>query len=140
MKLKQIVLIVSVCIFFILIFVFTMEYFCKQTDISIYEQKYSEALAAFTNKDFNLTLELCNDVTKNFNNKFEAELLKSKAYFFLGKNTESLNVIKKLEKKYPNYTDAIIWHARILILLRKNNEAKQILDKQLKLNSSDWRI
>ncbi|MBR5866637.1 MAG: hypothetical protein IKZ04_01885 [Spirochaetaceae bacterium] len=126
---------------FCLIFICSIIYSCKsEIKTSALEEKYSKALQAYSRKDFNLVLDLCNQITYYTQRNFEAELLKAKAYFFTGENQKALDLINRLEKKYPSFQDAILWHIRILILSGKNDEAKKILDSQIRLNGSDWRI
>lgn len=126
---------------FFVIFICSIIFSCiNEIDAGFLEEKYSEALQAYSRKDFNLVLDLCNQITYYTQNNFEAELLKAKSFFFLGKNEECLKTIKKLQRKFPNFTEATIWYIRILILLQENDTAKQILDKQIRLNRSDWRI
>lgn len=53
---------------------------------------------------------------------------------------KSFLILKKLIKKYPEYTDARIWFIRVLLAQSKYDEAEKYLIKELSFNSGDSRV
>lgn len=113
---------------------------CKGGDISSEHELYLSALDSYSKKDFPSTVELCDSILKKDKNLFQADLLRIKALFFLNEYGEAEKSIKSLVKKVPQYTDARLWYIRLLILQEKFDEVAPLLEKELALNETDWRI
>ena len=77
---------------------------------------------------------------KNDSDFYQAKLLKAKILYFENSLEKSFLILKKLIKKYPEYTDARIWFIRVLLAQSKYDEAEKYLIKELSFNSGDCRV
>lgn len=101
---------------------------------------YLSALESYSQKDFSETLASCDSIIKNDKSFFQAELLRVKALCFLCDFETAEESIESLVKRVPQYTDARLWHIRLLILQEKFEQVAPLLEKELSLNETDWRI
>lgn len=101
---------------------------------------YLSALDAYSQEDFSRTIELCDSILQKDKNLFQAELLRIKSLFFLSEYEKAEKSIARLVRKVPQYTDARLWYIRLLILREKFDEVAPLLEKELVLNETDWRI
>jgi len=77
----------------------------------------------------------------NIDKKFyQAGLLYGKILFFQDKLREAQVVFSKLVKQIPEFTEARIWNIRALILLKEFDKAERLLNKEIPINTSDWRV
>lgn len=125
--------VMSLCVLFLGVF-----FSCK-VDGSGHEL-YLSALDSYSQEDFSRTIELCESILQKDKNLFQAELLRIKSLFFLNEYETAEKLIARLVKRVPQYTDARLWYIRLLILQEKFDEVAPLLEKELALNETDWRI
>jgi len=77
---------------------------------------------------------------KNDKNFYQAGLLYGKILFFQDKLSKAQDVFSKLVQRTPEFTEARIWNIRTLILLKEYDKAESLLDKEISINTSDWRV
>ncbi|WP_288517494.1 tetratricopeptide repeat protein [uncultured Treponema sp.] len=101
---------------------------------------YVKAVEAYSKKDFTAALNFSDLTLKNDSDFYQAKLLKAKILYFENSLEKSFLILKKLIKKYPEYTDARIWFIRVLLAQSKYDEAEKYLIKELSFNSGDCRV
>ena len=104
------------------------------------EKKYIYAIESYTKQDFINAMKFANLTIKSDSSFYQAHLLKAKIFYFDDLLDKSESILRKLVKKYPEYTDARIWYIRVLIAQKKYNEAEKYLIKELSFNSGDCRV
>lgn len=104
------------------------------------ESFYVKAVESYSKKDFTAALNFADLTIKSDSSFYQAKLLKAKIFYFENSLEESSLILKKLIKKYPEYTDARIWFIRVLIAQEKYDEAEKYLIKELSFNSGDCRV
>jgi len=104
------------------------------------ERFYMAAVDAYSAEQYSDGLELLNRAIKLDKNFYQASFLQGKIFFFSNRITEAENIFSKLILKYPEFTEARIWHIRCLILKGDYNKAQNLLNTELSYNQTDWRI
>lgn len=103
-------------------------------------EMYEGALEDYSNKEFEKVLATCSRILNLDPDFFYADLLKAKAMFFLARHGDTKKLLSSLVKKHPEYTDARIWYARVLVLEDSLEKAQVVLDNELRINHTDWRV
>lgn len=124
--------------FFILLLGCFLIFSCSKKNEA--ESFYVKAVDSYSKKDFAAALNFADLTVKSDSSFYQARLLKAKIFYFENSLEESFLILKKLIKKYPEYTDARIWFIRVLIAQAKYNEAEKYLIKELSFNSGDCRV
>ena len=106
----------------------------------VFTKKYIYAIESYTKQDFVNAMKFANLTIKSDSSFYQAHLLKAKIFYFDDLLDKSESILRKLVKKYPEYTDARIWYIRVLIAQKKYNEAEKYLIKELSFNSGDCRV
>jgi tetratricopeptide (TPR) repeat protein len=104
------------------------------------ERLYIAAIDAYTEQQYADSLELVRRAIKLDRNFYQASFLEGRNLFFLDKLDEAEKIFSRLVSRYPAYTEARIWYIRCLILTNDFKTAKELLDKELSFNQTDWRI
>jgi tetratricopeptide (TPR) repeat protein len=104
------------------------------------EKSYIAAVDAYAEGQYADSLELARRAILQDRNFYQAAFLEGRNLFFSDKMEDAKKIFAKLVSKYPEYTEARIWHIRCLILQGDLEAAKIILDKELSFNQTDWRI
>lgn len=122
------------------VFLFLLLFFaaCKNEESA--EKLYVQAVDFYSERNFEKSLECLEACLKNCNSFYQAGLLKAKIFYFENENQKAFKTVDSLVKKYPDYTEARIWKIRLLIGLEKYDEAEKLLDREIGLNGSDWRV
>jgi len=104
------------------------------------EKAYIAAVDAYGAEKYDNSLEQVRRAIKLDRNFYQASFLEGKILFFSEKQPEAEKIFSKLTSKYPEFTEARIWHIRCLILKGDFETAQKMLDKELSFNQTDWRI
>jgi len=113
---------------------------CSKLPEGAVEQLYIVALDAYTDNELSIAHEYVAQIEKADKAFYQATFLKAKIYFFQENYSESLEVLEKLVKKYPAFTEARIWSIRCLIFLEEYEKAEKLLEIELSFNQTDWRV
>jgi tetratricopeptide (TPR) repeat protein len=104
------------------------------------EKAYIAAVDAYGAEKYDNSLEQVRRAIKLDRNFYQASFLEGKILFFSEKQSEAEKIFSGLTSKYPEFTEARIWHIRCLILKGDFEAAQKMLDKELSYNQTDWRI
>lgn len=126
---KKVFLIIFCCIFL---------FSCSKKEEA--EADYVRAVEAYSKLDFDIALECIDTAKRKDSSLYQADFLKAKILYFKDSLNESNLLLKKIIKKYPEYTDARIWYIRVLIAQEKYDEAEDFLIRELSFNSGDCRV
>lgn len=109
----------------------------KNNDCS--DQLYS-AQKLYNVGDLNAAESACKEILKfDKDNEFALFLL-SKVLFYGGKKSQSLIILEKLYEDRPDFLDAKLFYALELIDAGKLDYAEHLLNRELYLNSKDYRV
>lgn len=101
---------------------------------------YLTALGNYQNQKYDESLEYLALIHKYDPNFFQASFLEGKVLFFTGDIDKAQNMFKNLFKKYPEFIEAKIWYIRTLIIKGDYVIARDLLEKEMSFNQTDWRI
>jgi len=104
------------------------------------EKAYIAAIDAYTEEQYEDSLELVRRAIKLDRNFYQASFLEGRILFFSDRQEEAEKIFFRLSSRYPAFTEARIWHIRCLILKNDFKTAQILLDKELTFNQTDWRI
>jgi tetratricopeptide (TPR) repeat protein len=104
------------------------------------ERDYLAAVEAYGAENYPEALVLARRALKADRRFYQAEFLLGKILFFSGEEAEARKLFSALAKRRPEYTEARLWRIRCLVLGEQYAEAVVLLDKELSLNASDWRV
>ena len=112
---------------------------CKKTNADS-TKLYLSALDAYSVRDFSKATELLTLSKKAGGKQPQIDFLQGKILFFQNQYELCIQIFNKLIKKYPEFTEARIWLIRTLIVSGQYDEAKGLLDKEIEINMTDWRV
>ena len=104
------------------------------------EEKYLYALDLYSKENLSEAKKIAQEILSEDKNFYKAKFLISKIDFFSCEYEEAYKKFSVLYKKYPEFTDALMWKIRTCIQLNKIEEAELILNEQKFFNSKDWRV
>jgi tetratricopeptide (TPR) repeat protein len=104
------------------------------------ERAYIAATDAYGAEKYEEALTLVKQALSRDRKFYQAEFLKGKILFFAGGEGEADTIFAPLVSRYPEYTEARIWHIRCLILGGDFEKGRSLIERELSFNSSDWRI
>lgn len=104
------------------------------------ESLYVEAVQKYQQKQFGQALQLTKSAEKIDSQFYQAYLLEAKIHFFSSEYKEAQEILSRIRKKFPSFTDARIWNIRVLLILEQYREAEQLLTQELSFNATDWRV
>jgi tetratricopeptide (TPR) repeat protein len=101
---------------------------------------YLSAVDAYSVRDFSKATELLILSKKAGGKQPQIDFLQGKILFFQNQYDLCIQIFNKLIKKHPEFTEARIWLIRTLIVSGQYDEAKTLLDKEIEINMTDWRV
>lgn len=104
------------------------------------EKLYIGALEQYQKQNLDQAYTLAKAAEKADSSFYQAYLLDGKILFFKSDYQHSAEVLQKLIRKYPSYTEARIWNIRCLIVAERYDEAEKLIKKELSFNPTDWRV
>jgi tetratricopeptide (TPR) repeat protein len=114
------------------------------------ESVYIAAVEAYSQEHYQEALEYLRESLRLDPNFYQARLLEGKVLFFQNRREEAEERFAKLAARYPEYTEARLWNLRCLVIAassaeppvskKKQEEARNALDRELSFNPADWRV
>lgn len=103
-------------------------------------QAYINAKNSYIQGDFDKSAEILDNEAFTVRQGHQALLLRAKCDFFRNDPKKAQDILQRLIRAYPGYTDAQIWLVRSFLAQEKFDEAKRTIETALEFNGDDPRL
>lgn len=112
---------------------------CKKED-DAWRKLYLSAVDSYSVHDLDRAKFYLEGADKADKNNIQVNFLQAKIAFFQEDYELCNNILTKLVKKHPEFTEGRIWKIRTDIVTENFDLAKQELEEEVKINMTDWRV